>query len=239
MESKSFSPQIPRDTLQHAIQPSSFRLDSIISLTERLAAIFCSLELQELAKPPGFTRLRSNLTCLVPNSCLPFIKGICANVPAMLLSKGSDAPLALRALFRQCVEMAPSILVLDPLTTLAVRNPSRQIDMSLMDQAFLSELCRILEEAKEGGVTLIGVTIDKALIQERILQSFDEQVLFILLCFHPDRVFPSQSARSIALFPPSLPLLYRIRRIAAVGRVAETIRRFLSPTKPFVLLERH
>ena len=104
------------------------------------------------------------------------IEGVIANVPEMLLSKGSDAPLALRALFRQCVAMAPSILVLDPLTTLTARNPSRQIDLSPMDEAFLLELDRILEEAKENGVTMIGVTIEKSWVQDRILRLFDEQV---------------------------------------------------------------
>ena len=99
-----------------------------------------------------------------------------ANVPDMLLSKGSDAPLALRALFRQCVAMAPSILVIDPLTTLTAHNPSRQIDLSPMDEAFLLELDRILEEARENGVTVIGVTIEKSWVQERILRLFDEQV---------------------------------------------------------------
>ena len=104
------------------------------------------------------------------------IEGVIANVPEMLLSKGSDAPLALRALFRQCVAMAPSILVLDPLTTLTARNPSRRIDLSPMDEAFLLELDRILEEAKENGVTMIGVTIEKSWVQDRILRLFDEEV---------------------------------------------------------------
>ena len=103
-------------------------------------------------------------------------RGVIANVPDMLLSKGSDAPLVLRALFRQCVAMAPSILVIDPLTTLTAHNPSRQIDLSPMDEAFLLELDRILEEARENGVTVIGVTIEKSWVQERILRLFDEQV---------------------------------------------------------------
>ena len=157
----------------------------------------------------------------------------------MLLSKGSDAPLALRALFRQCVEMAPSILVIDPLTTLAARNSSRQIDFSPMDETFLSELCRMLEEAKERGVTMIGVTLDPSMIQKRVLQCFDEQVRFSIFLFDSfsGRVRYSQSARSLALLRPSRPILCRIRRFAAVGSLASELRRLSGFAKPLLFLE--
>ena len=72
----------------------------------------------------------------------------------MTMTSGSDAQTCLHTLFRNCVNVAPSVLLIDPLQEIAAENPNRRINRSDVDQALLAELRHILEEAKTSGVTV-------------------------------------------------------------------------------------
>lgn len=136
------------------------------------------------------------------------LSGLTVDVPEMLRCKGSDAPIALRELFTCCRKVAPSLLVIDPLNVLAADNSSRRIDRSEMDLTFLSELIRILEDARLSGVTIIGVTSDEMHVQNRILHAFDESVQFGD-CFHSRFIalfLANSSGRCISVTYPSISL---------------------------------
>ena len=96
----------------------------------------------------------------------------------MTMKSGSDAQACLHSLFRNCVDMAPSVLLIDPLQEIAADNPNRRINRSDVDQALLSELRHILEEAKSSGVTIIGITTQENSCLSRVVRAFDEKIEF-------------------------------------------------------------
>lgn len=98
----------------------------------------------------------------------------------MTLKSGSDAQACLRSIYQQCVEFAPSILLLDPLQEIAAENFTKHINRSDVDNALLSELHFIFEDAKKSGVTVIGITTRTETIIPRIARSFEETIeLFV------------------------------------------------------------
>ncbi|KAK8797742.1 hypothetical protein WA171_005273 [Blastocystis sp. BT1] len=96
----------------------------------------------------------------------------------MTMTSGSDAQTCLHTLFRNCVNVAPSVLLIDPLQEIAAENPNRRINRSDVDQALLAELRHILEEAKTSGVTVIGVTTQESTCLSRVIHAFDEKIEF-------------------------------------------------------------
>ena len=98
----------------------------------------------------------------------------------MTLKSGSDAQACLRSIYQQCVEFAPSILLLDPLQEIAAENPTKHINRSDVDNALLSELHSIFEDAKKSGVTVIGITTRTETVLTRVARSFEETIeLFV------------------------------------------------------------
>lgn len=104
--------------------------------------------------------------------------GFIARIHEMTMKSGSDAQACLHSLFRNCVDMAPSVLLIDPLQEIAADNPNRRINRSDVDQALLSELRHILEEAKSSGVTIIGITTQENSCLSRVVRAFDEKIGF-------------------------------------------------------------
>ena len=96
----------------------------------------------------------------------------------MTMTSGSDTQTCLHTLFRNCVNVAPSVLLIDPLQEIAAENPNRRINRSDVDQALLAELRHILEEAKTSGVTVIGVTTQESTCLSRVIHAFDEKIEF-------------------------------------------------------------
>ena len=96
----------------------------------------------------------------------------------MTLQSGNDAHASLRSLYRQCVAMAPSVLLVDPLYQIAADNPIKKMNRSDADHAIISEFMHILQDAKTSGVTVVGVTRSDDLVLPRVIRSFDETVEF-------------------------------------------------------------
>ena len=96
----------------------------------------------------------------------------------MTLQSGNDAHASLRSLYRQCVAMAPSVLLVDPLYQFAAENPIKKMNRSDVDQAIISEFMHILQDAKSSGVTVVGVTRSEDLVLPRVIRAFDETVEF-------------------------------------------------------------
>lgn len=102
----------------------------------------------------------------------------------MTIQSGSDAQTCLRSLYQQCVDMAPSVLLIDPLQEIAASNPSKPINRSDVDSALLSELHAILEDAKQSGVTIIGVVAQENTTLSKVIRAFDETVEFFIPSQH-------------------------------------------------------
>ena len=94
----------------------------------------------------------------------------------LTMKSGGDAHVALHDLFTVCKEFAPCVMMIDPLTAVALENPSRRIDRSASDNELMGELRRILEESKRVGVTVVGVTCNEEYVMKSVLQCFDETV---------------------------------------------------------------
>ena len=98
----------------------------------------------------------------------------------MTLQSGNDAHASLRSLYRQCVAMAPSVLLVDPLYQIAAENPIKKMNRSDGDQAIISEFMHILQDAKMSGVTVVGVTRNADLVLPRVIRAFDETIEFFI-----------------------------------------------------------
>ena len=114
--------------------------------------------------------------------------GLIARIHEMTMMSGNDAQTCLHSLFRDCVNLAPSVLLIDPLQEIAAENPNRRINRSDVDQALLAELRHILEESKHLGVTVIGVTTQESTCLSRVINAFDEKIEFFS---------PSQQDRAV------------------------------------------
>lgn len=74
--------------------------------------------------------------------------------------------------------MAPSVLLIDPLQAIAADNQQKRMDRSDIDDALLVQLFHILKEAKESGVTVVGMMNDDMTILPSVTLGFDETVSF-------------------------------------------------------------
>ena len=110
--------------------------------------------------------------------------GFIARIHEMTMQSGSDAQTCLRSLYQQCVELAPSVLLIDPLQEIAASNPSKPINRSDVDSALLSEFHAILENAKQSGVTIIGVVARENTTLPRVTRAFDETIEFFIPSQH-------------------------------------------------------
>lgn len=153
---------------------SSFRF---LSLTTRNAATSCSRAIMARERPS-----RSSMSS--KNSIFPVQEpfhdnsGFVAHAHEMTLQSGNDAHASFRSLYRQCVAMAPSVLLVDPLYQIAAENSIKKMNRSDGDQAIISEFMHILQDAKLSGVTVVGVTRSEDLVLPRVIRAFDETVEF-------------------------------------------------------------
>ena len=125
----------------------------------------------------------SHFYCILPlkpwNCLVGFLLsihvGMVVSAYDFTFQSGRDAHVALRAAFQRCCMLAPSVLLFDPLESIALGGTQRSLDQSLVDTALLGEFLRILEESKRHGVTIIGMT-SASTILPRVAYSFDEVV---------------------------------------------------------------
>lgn len=91
---------------------------------------------------------------------------------------GSDAFKVMENVFNRSKKMAPSVLLIDPLQAIAADNQQKRMDRSSVDDALLVQLFHILKEAKESGVTVVGMMNDDMTILPSVTLGFDETVCF-------------------------------------------------------------
>lgn len=95
--------------------------------------------------------------------------------------------------FNRSKKMAPSVLLIDPLQAIAVDNQQKRMDRSNVDDALLVQLFHILKEAKESGVTVVGMMNDDMTILPSVTLGFDETVCFSAInhsqieCYQPSQ----------------------------------------------------
>lgn len=94
----------------------------------------------------------------------------------MTIQCGSDAYKAMEVMYTQAKQVAPSVLLIDPLYMIAADNKHKRIDRSDVDTSLLQLLSHIMKEGKEHGVTVIGVMNDDTMITSSVLNHFDEKV---------------------------------------------------------------
>ena len=95
----------------------------------------------------------------------------------MTMKSGSDAYKAMEEVYAQAKQVAPAIVLIDSLQTIAADNNHKRLDRSDVDSSLLLLLSHMIKDGKENGVTVVGVMNDDAMILPSVLHSFDETVM--------------------------------------------------------------
>ena len=94
----------------------------------------------------------------------------------MTMKSGSDAFKAMEEVYAQAKQVAPSVVLLDSLQTIAADKTQKRLDRSDVDTSLLLLLFHMFKDGKANGVTIVGVMNDDMMILPSVLHSFDETV---------------------------------------------------------------